>query len=60
MNEIHIGEKEGLELIERYIFEKRGVRIKANRPNSIFRIQMYEQFVWIAFEYFNNKENGRG
>lgn len=56
MNAIVIDEITGLDLIERYIFEKRGVKIKAKRPRTIFEIQLYDQFVWIAYEYFEAKK----
>ncbi len=45
-------EQIGLKLIEDFIFEKRGIRIKASRPTDHIEMQLFHEFSWIAYEYF--------
>ena len=47
--------EQGLKLIEQYIFEMTGKRIKANPPNNDMRFMLYNLMLQQATEYFNNK-----
>lgn len=60
MEQYVMSEAEGLDLIERFIFEKRGVKIKAIRPANLLEMQLFHEFTWVAFEYFESKKNDNG
>ncbi|MGL4598523.1 MAG: hypothetical protein ACRCYO_13480 [Bacteroidia bacterium] len=50
-------EEFGIKLIEDYVFEMKGVRIRVNPPGaSHIRQQLFHSAVWTAFEYFHNKK----
>lgn len=47
--------EEGLKLIEQYIFEMTGKRVKPIPPNNDSRFILYNLMLQQATEYFNNK-----
>ena len=57
MNQFVMTEEIGLKLIKDFIFEKRGVKIKANPPRDPVQLQLFHQLAWISYEYFENKKN---
>ncbi len=57
MNRIVMSEELGIKLIEDFIFEKTGRKIKANRPTDPIQLQLFHEFSWIAYEYFESKKD---